>query len=114
MFLGKKIVVVMLAYNAAKTLKRTYDAVMTQNVVDLGIVVDDASRDETVVRAQVFRYGYFVAFVSCPAKHFFEASSIEFCRSERYGFGCLATGLRFRLARWSVIKSLFFPDYGHH
>jgi glycosyltransferase involved in cell wall biosynthesis len=36
------------AYNAAKTLRRTYDEVMTQDVVDLVIVVDDGSHDETV------------------------------------------------------------------
>jgi glycosyltransferase involved in cell wall biosynthesis len=43
-----KIVVVMPAYNAARTLRRTYDEVMAQGVVDLVIVVDDASHDETV------------------------------------------------------------------
>jgi len=31
-----------------------------------------------------------------------EASSIDFGRSVRYGFGCLATALRFRLARWKL------------
>ena len=45
---GQKIVVVMPAYNAARTLQRTYDEVMAQGIVDLVIVVDDASRDETV------------------------------------------------------------------
>jgi glycosyltransferase involved in cell wall biosynthesis len=44
---GQKIVVVMPAYNAAKTLRRTYDEVMAQGIVDLVIVVDDASHDET-------------------------------------------------------------------
>jgi glycosyltransferase involved in cell wall biosynthesis len=44
---GKKIVVVMPAYNAAKTLRRTYDEVMAQGIVDLVIIVDDASADET-------------------------------------------------------------------
>ena len=48
MFQGKKVVVVMPAYNAARTLRRTYDEVMAQNIVDLVIVVDDASHDETV------------------------------------------------------------------
>jgi glycosyltransferase involved in cell wall biosynthesis len=48
MFKDKKVVVVMPAYNAAKTLRRTYDEVMDQGIVDLVIVVDDASRDETV------------------------------------------------------------------
>jgi glycosyltransferase involved in cell wall biosynthesis len=45
---GQKIVVVMPAYNAARTLRRTYDEVMAQEIVDLVIVVDDASHDETV------------------------------------------------------------------
>jgi glycosyltransferase involved in cell wall biosynthesis len=49
---GKKIVVVMPAYNAAATLKRTWDEVMAQGVVDLVIVVDDGSRDETVAIAR--------------------------------------------------------------
>ncbi len=35
------------AYNAARTLRRTYDEVMAQGIVDQVIVVDDASRDET-------------------------------------------------------------------
>jgi glycosyltransferase involved in cell wall biosynthesis len=47
MFKNKKIVVVMPAYNAAKTLQKTYDEVMEQGIVDLVILVDDASRDET-------------------------------------------------------------------
>ena len=44
---GKKVVVVMPAYNAAETLVQTYNEVMEQGVVDRVIVVDDASRDET-------------------------------------------------------------------
>ena len=47
MFKNKKIVVVMPAYNAAKTLQKTYDEVMAQGIVDLVILVDDASHDET-------------------------------------------------------------------
>ena len=35
------------AYNAEKTLARTYEEVMAQGCVDLVIVVDDASRDKT-------------------------------------------------------------------
>ena len=48
----QKIVVVMPAYNAARTLRRTYDEVMAQGIVDLVIVVDDASRDDTVAIAR--------------------------------------------------------------
>jgi len=35
------------AYNAARTLRRTYDEVMAQDIVDSVIVVDDASDDDT-------------------------------------------------------------------
>ena len=48
MHLGKKVVVVMPAYNAADTLRRTHEEVMAQGVADLVIVVDDASGDRTV------------------------------------------------------------------
>jgi glycosyltransferase involved in cell wall biosynthesis len=47
MFKNKKIIVVMPAYNAAKTLQKTYEEVMEQGIVDLVILVDDASHDET-------------------------------------------------------------------
>lgn len=40
------------AYNAAETLLRTYNEVLAQEVVDLVIVCDDASNDETVKIAQ--------------------------------------------------------------
>ena len=49
---GQKIVVVMPAYNAAPTLQRTYDEVVAQGIVDLVIVVDHASHDDTVAIAR--------------------------------------------------------------
>lgn len=47
MLLGKKIVVVMPAYNAEKTLRRTHEE-LPREYVDEVILVDDASRDSTV------------------------------------------------------------------
>ena len=47
MFHGKKIVVVMPAYNAARTIERTYREIPL-DLVDEVIVTDDASSDETV------------------------------------------------------------------
>ena len=47
MIRGKKVVVVMPAYNAAKTIVQTHDEVLEQGIVDLIIVVDDSSKDDT-------------------------------------------------------------------
>ena len=47
MYNDKKIAVVMPAYNAEKTLRRTFDEVCAQRIVDVVIVVDDCSRDAT-------------------------------------------------------------------
>ena len=52
MYAGRKVVVVMPAYNAARTLRQTYDEVMAHGIVDLVIVVDDASHDTTVAVAR--------------------------------------------------------------
>lgn len=47
MIIGKKVVVTMPAYNAEKTLPRTYSEI-PRDVVDLVILVDDCSNDATV------------------------------------------------------------------
>ncbi len=247
MYKGKKVVVVMPAYNAAATLRRTYDEVMSQEIVDQVVVVDDASHDETVeiartlphttvhtheanrgyggnqktcyrvaldegadivimvhpdyqytprlipamasmignglyacvlasrilgghalrggmplwryvanrfitlcenllmssklsefhtgfrafsgdllralpleensddfvfdnqMIAQILWLGHTVAEVSCPTSYEADASSINFGRSVRYGFGCLWTALRFRLARMGLYSTPMFP-----
>lgn len=51
MYRDKKIVVVMPAYNAERTLRATYEEVMAQGVVDLVVLVDDASSDRTAALA---------------------------------------------------------------
>ena len=53
MIAGKKVVVVMPAYNAEQTLEKTWREVMAQEIVDLVIVVDDHSRDATADRARM-------------------------------------------------------------
>lgn len=52
MLQGQKIVVVMPAYNAARTLRQTYNEVMAHGIVDRVIVVDDGSKDETAAMAR--------------------------------------------------------------
>jgi len=44
----QRVIVVMPAYNAGRTLRRTYDDVMAQDYVDEIVLVDDASSDRTV------------------------------------------------------------------
>jgi glycosyltransferase involved in cell wall biosynthesis len=51
MYKGKKIAVVMPAYNAGKTLRRTYQD-LPADLIDDVILVDDASRDDTVAVAK--------------------------------------------------------------
>jgi len=247
MFKDKKVIVIMPAYNAAQTLRRTYDEVMAQGIVDTVIVVDDASGDETTAIArtlpktvvhttgenqgyganqkicyklalqnrgdiiimvhpdyqytpklipamasmignglyhcvlgsrilggyalkggmpwwkyisnrfltlvenimtgaklseyhtgyrafsrelleklplevnsddfvfdnqmlvQILWLDYRIAEVSCPTRYFAQSSSINFQRSLKYGFGCLATAIKYRLAKMNLVKSRLFP-----
>ncbi|MFO1463163.1 MAG: glycosyltransferase family 2 protein [bacterium] len=51
MILGKRIIVVMPAYNAERTLRQTYEEI-PHDIVDDIILVDDASQDQTVRIAQ--------------------------------------------------------------
>ncbi len=69
---------------------------------------DDFIFDNQIL-TQVLWYGYTIAEVSCPTKYFQGASSINFRRSISYGFGCLWTGLIFRLAKMHLVKSKLFP-----
>lgn len=59
--------------------------------------------------AQIHWHGFIIGEVSCPTKYFSDASSISFRRSLKYGFGCLWTGVMFRLAKLGWIQSKLFP-----
>jgi glycosyltransferase involved in cell wall biosynthesis len=58
--------------------------------------------------AQIIYFGYRVGEISTPTRYFAEASSINFGRSVKYGFGVLGTSLTFRLNRWGIAKSKLF------
>jgi glycosyltransferase involved in cell wall biosynthesis len=62
--------------------------------------------------AQILWHGFTIGEVSCPTKYFPEASSINFRRSLKYGFGCLETALAFRLAKMRLWKSKRFKLRG--
>ena len=58
--------------------------------------------------SQIHYLGFKIAEVTCPAKYFPEASSINFVRSSIYGLGCLGTALQFRLTRMGLIRFKLF------
>ena len=58
--------------------------------------------------AQILWAGYSIAEITCPTKYFPEASSINFSRSVRYGFGCIYTAVQFRLAKIGVGRFSLF------
>ncbi len=59
--------------------------------------------------SQVIWQDYRIGEVSCPARYSPEASSINFRRSVKYGFGCLSTALAYRLARWGISHPKYLP-----
>ena len=61
------------------------------------------------VLAEILWRGFRIGEVSCPTKYFPEASSINFVRSLRYGFGCLGTAAAYRLAAWGLLNDPRFP-----
>jgi hypothetical protein len=61
--------------------------------------------------AQAIYAGFEIGEISCPTAYFPEASSINFRRSVRYGFGVLETSLRCFLERKGWRRSrIFAPD----
>jgi glycosyltransferase involved in cell wall biosynthesis len=60
--------------------------------------------------AQIFYKGFTIGEISCPAKYFPEASSIDFLRSIIYGYGVLLTSVKYRLSKWRLLKSNLFAD----
>jgi glycosyltransferase involved in cell wall biosynthesis len=58
--------------------------------------------------AQILYAGYEIAEVTCPTKFFDEASSINFPRSIKYGFGVIHVSLKYFLDKKGLIKSKLF------
>src|ERR1700744_2774468 len=79
------------------------------SAIDFSHNSDDFVFDNQML-AQILWHGFTIGEVSCPTKYFKEASSINFSRSVKYGFGCLSVGTQFRLAKMGLARpKLFFP-----
>jgi hypothetical protein len=94
------------AFNAAKTLSRTFHEIPL-DIVDSVILTDDRSIDNALQIAKELNIqhiisheknrGYEIAEISCPTMYFKEASSINFIRSIIYGLGILLTSIKYFL-----------------
>ena len=62
--------------------------------------------------AQCIFFGYRIGEVSCPTKYFEEASSINFSRSVKYGFGVLGTTLKCRFQKMGIGRFRIFSPSG--
>ena len=82
----------------------------TRSVVE-ALPLDRNSDDfifDNQMLSQVIYMGFRVGEISCPAKYFAEASSINFRRSVTYGLGVLKTSIDFRLARLGFDRGTIF------
>jgi len=62
--------------------------------------------------AQAIWFGFHIGEMTCPTRYFAEASSIDFRRSVKYGFGVLGTALQFRLAKLGLSRPARFAADG--
>jgi glycosyltransferase involved in cell wall biosynthesis len=74
---------------------------------------DDFVFDNEVI-AQAVAFGFRIGEISCPTKYFDEASSISFRRSVRYGFGVLATTMKFAAHKLGIARNRLFEDKGRN
>ena len=72
---------------------------------------DDFVFDNQMLAQAVF-FGFRIGELSCPTKYFDDASSINFRRSVKYGFGVLATSLAFCLQKVGLAKFKIFDVGG--
>jgi glycosyltransferase involved in cell wall biosynthesis len=59
---------------------------------------------------QAVHYGYRIGEISCPARYFPAASSINLLRSIKYGFGVLRTCAEFRLHHAGLMKAAILSE----
>ena len=58
----------------------------------------------------MFYNKFSIGELSCPTKYFKEASSINFLRSCKYGFGVLGVSIEYFLTKFGIKSKIFRPD----
>jgi len=61
---------------------------------------------------QAISFGFRVGEISCPAKYFNDASSINFLASLKYGLGVLGTTCKYLLSRYGIKEYALFDKNG--
>ena len=90
---------------------RAFSADLLQTL-PLDLNTDDFAFDAQML-AEIIWSGASIGEVSCPTVYAPDASSINFRRSCKYGFGCLGASLLFRLCKWHLARSAMFPRNVH-
>lgn len=85
---------------------RAFDAEVIKKL-NLSSCSDDFVFDNEML-AQIFIKGYDIAEITCPTKYFEDASSINFKRSVKYGFGVIATSLKYFLHKNKILSNRLF------
>jgi glycosyltransferase involved in cell wall biosynthesis len=75
--------------------------------IDIEANSDDFVFDNQMI-GQIFYAGYEIGEVTCPTKYFDEASSINFSRSTKYGFGVLKVSFQYFFAKIGLAKPTIF------
>lgn len=66
--------------------------------------------NEMIVQAVYFNYR--IGEISCPTRYFEDASSINFRRSVKYGFGVIATSIKYALEKLGLTHYMMFSRKG--
>lgn len=85
---------------------RAFSSIVLKNI-NYKANSDDFVFDNQMI-AQIFYAGYEIAEITCPTKYFKEASSINFFRSIKYGFGVLSTSLSYFLQKMKLANFTIF------
>ena len=81
---------------------RAYSAEVLKKI-NFDLNSDDFIFDNELI-AQMFYNGFKIAEITCPTKYFEDASSINFSRSMKYGFGVLGVSFRYFFNRIGIYK----------
>jgi len=85
---------------------RAFSAEVLRNI-NYRLNSDDFIFDNQMI-AQIMWAGYEIAEITCPTKYFEEASSINFCRSIRYGLGVIGVSFSYLFARLGICTPRIF------